>query len=138
MTNLNLQHWRLDVDAEGITWAVLDKAGESANSLSRAVMDELAVMLDELERQPPKALISSASRIASSSQRKPFTVSPVSSTTVPIPSGAGMAATKRPKAVSLKVHTSTSMALPSLTRTRPGFGGVVRVELPPGPGSSPP
>ena len=31
MSNLNLQHWRLDVDAEGITWAVLDKAGESAN-----------------------------------------------------------------------------------------------------------
>ena len=41
MTNLNLQHWCLDVDAEGITWAILDKAGESANSLSRAVMDEL-------------------------------------------------------------------------------------------------
>lgn len=57
MTNLNLQHWRLDTDAEGITWAILDKAGESANSLSRAVMDELGKMLDEFERKPPKALI---------------------------------------------------------------------------------
>ena len=57
MSNLNLQHWRLDVDAEGITWATLDKAGESANSLSRLVMDELGRVLDELDRQPPKALI---------------------------------------------------------------------------------
>ena len=57
MSNLNLQHWRLDVDAEGITWATLDKAGESANSLSRVVMDELGRVLDELDRQPPKALI---------------------------------------------------------------------------------
>jgi len=64
MSNLNLQHWRLDVDAEGITWAVLDKAGESANSLSRAVMDELALMLDEFERQPPKALIFSSGKSA--------------------------------------------------------------------------
>ena len=50
MSDLNLQHWRLDVDAEGITWATLDKAGESANSLSRAVMDELGRVLDELDR----------------------------------------------------------------------------------------
>ncbi|QLQ24715.1 MAG: enoyl-CoA hydratase/isomerase family protein [Dechloromonas sp.] len=57
MSDLNLQHWRLDVDAEGITWATLDKAGESANSLSRAVMDELGAVLDELDRRPPKALI---------------------------------------------------------------------------------
>ena len=28
---LNLQHWRVDTDAEGIAWATLDKAGESAN-----------------------------------------------------------------------------------------------------------
>ena len=42
MSNLNLQHWRLDVDAEGITWAVLDKAGESANSLSRAVIPSVS------------------------------------------------------------------------------------------------
>ncbi len=57
MSDLNLQHWRIDVDAEGITWATLDKAGESTNSLSRAVMDELGRVLDELDRQPPKALI---------------------------------------------------------------------------------
>ncbi|MBW7902204.1 MAG: enoyl-CoA hydratase/isomerase family protein [Rhodocyclaceae bacterium] len=55
--NLNLQNWRVAVDGEGIAWATLDKAGESANSLSRAVMDELGQLLDALDRQPPKALI---------------------------------------------------------------------------------
>ncbi|MBI2306976.1 MAG: enoyl-CoA hydratase/isomerase family protein [Rhodocyclales bacterium] len=54
---LNLQHWRVAVDGEGIAWATLDKAGESANSLSKAVMGELGQVLDALERQPPKALI---------------------------------------------------------------------------------
>jgi hypothetical protein len=34
------RHWRLEVDAQG-AWATLDKAGESTNSLSAAVMDEL-------------------------------------------------------------------------------------------------
>jgi len=57
MTNLNLQHWKLSTDAEGIAWAVLDKAGESANSLSSTVMTELGQLLDALDRQPPKALI---------------------------------------------------------------------------------
>ena len=57
MINLNLQHWRVDTDAEGIAWATLDKAGESANSLSRAVMNELAQVLDQFDRNPPKAVI---------------------------------------------------------------------------------
>ena len=57
MSNLNLQHWRLEVDAEGIAWATLDKAGEAANSLSRGVMDELAQLLDQLDVYPPKGLI---------------------------------------------------------------------------------
>ena len=57
MPNLNLQHWRLEVDADGIAWATLDKAGEAANSLSRGVMDELAQVLDQLDVYPPKGLI---------------------------------------------------------------------------------
>ncbi len=57
MMTLNLQHWRVDTDAEGIAWATLDKAGESANSLSRAVMSELAQVLDAFDRSPPKAAI---------------------------------------------------------------------------------
>ncbi len=57
MMTLNLQHWRVAVDGEGIAWATLDKAGESANSLSKAVMNELGQMLDALDRKPPKALV---------------------------------------------------------------------------------
>ncbi|UCV10056.1 3-hydroxyacyl-CoA dehydrogenase NAD-binding domain-containing protein [Dechloromonas denitrificans] len=55
--NLNLQHWRVERDAEGVATATLDKAGESANSLSVAVMAELAQILDGFDRQPPKGLI---------------------------------------------------------------------------------
>ena len=64
MSSMSLKHWRLEVDAEEITWAILDKAGESANSLSRAVLDELGLVLDELDRQPPKAVIFSSGKSA--------------------------------------------------------------------------
>jgi len=57
MMNLNLQHWRVERDAEGVATAILDKAGESANSLSVAVMAELAQILDGFDQQPPKGLI---------------------------------------------------------------------------------
>lgn len=55
--NLNLQHWHVAEESSGIVIATLDKAGESANSLSAAVMSELSGILDALERQVPKALI---------------------------------------------------------------------------------
>ncbi|RIX43608.1 MAG: crotonase [Rhodocyclales bacterium GT-UBC] len=55
--NLNLQHWRVNLDAEGVATAILDKAGESANSLSAAVLAELGLILDAFERQAPKGLI---------------------------------------------------------------------------------
>ncbi len=60
MSTNNYQHWALEVDADGLMWASLDKVGESnnsANSLSSAVMGELAQILDQLDAQPPKALI---------------------------------------------------------------------------------
>ena len=51
------QHWRIETDADGIAWATLDKLGETTNSLSVAVMDELAKILAQFESKPPKALI---------------------------------------------------------------------------------
>jgi 3-hydroxyacyl-CoA dehydrogenase/enoyl-CoA hydratase/3-hydroxybutyryl-CoA epimerase len=51
------QHWQLEVDAQGVAWATLNKAGESTNSLSSLVMDELSQLLDQLDRSPPKGLI---------------------------------------------------------------------------------
>ena len=59
-----MKHWQLITEESGIVLAVLDKAGESANSLSRAVLDELALLLDAFERQPPKALIFSSGKSA--------------------------------------------------------------------------
>ena len=52
-----LQHWKLERDADGIAWATLDVAGSSTNTLGSAVMAELAGLLDELDRQPPKGLV---------------------------------------------------------------------------------
>ena len=57
MNAINCQHWQLDIDPQGIAWATLDKAGESANSLSSDVMNELAQILDALDAKPPKGLV---------------------------------------------------------------------------------
>ena len=51
------QHWRLEVDADGIAWATFNKDGETANSLSAPVMRELGQILDRLEKCPPKGLV---------------------------------------------------------------------------------
>ncbi|MEO8738533.1 MAG: 3-hydroxyacyl-CoA dehydrogenase NAD-binding domain-containing protein [Casimicrobiaceae bacterium] len=51
------QHWRVEREADGLAWLVLDKAGSSTNTLSIAVMEELRQVLDELAAAPPKALV---------------------------------------------------------------------------------
>jgi 3-hydroxyacyl-CoA dehydrogenase/enoyl-CoA hydratase/3-hydroxybutyryl-CoA epimerase len=50
-------HWQIASDADGITWLTLDKQESSANSLSRAVMEELDALLTRIEAQLPRALI---------------------------------------------------------------------------------
>ncbi|MBU3695883.1 3-hydroxyacyl-CoA dehydrogenase NAD-binding domain-containing protein [Dechloromonas sp.] len=52
-----MKHWELSTEANGIAIAVLDKAGESANSLSSEVMAEFSQLLDQLDLYPPKGLI---------------------------------------------------------------------------------
>ena len=52
-----LRHWKLERDADGLAWATLDVADASTNTLGGAVMLELASLLDELDRQPPKGLV---------------------------------------------------------------------------------
>jgi 3-hydroxyacyl-CoA dehydrogenase/enoyl-CoA hydratase/3-hydroxybutyryl-CoA epimerase len=52
-----MKHWQLNKEAGGIVVATLDKAGEVANSLSAEVMAEFAVVLDQLELNPPSGLI---------------------------------------------------------------------------------
>ena len=57
MNTQTYQHWQLETDKEAVVWATLDKAGESTNSLSAAVMEELAQILDVFDKTPPKGLI---------------------------------------------------------------------------------
>ncbi|EKF20913.1 3-hydroxyacyl-CoA dehydrogenase NAD-binding domain-containing protein [Nitratireductor pacificus] len=50
-------HWRLARDAQDVAWLVLDRAGESANTLSEAVMAELDMLLGRIEAMKPKGLV---------------------------------------------------------------------------------
>ncbi|WP_301101256.1 3-hydroxyacyl-CoA dehydrogenase NAD-binding domain-containing protein [Propionivibrio sp.] len=64
MSTRAYQHWQLEIDAEGIASATFDKAGETANSLSSAVMDEFGRILDQLEESPPRGLIIRSGKLA--------------------------------------------------------------------------
>ena len=52
-----LKHWRLERDERGLAWLCVDKADSSANVLSRDVMAELDIALDELTQDPPDGLV---------------------------------------------------------------------------------
>jgi 3-hydroxyacyl-CoA dehydrogenase/enoyl-CoA hydratase/3-hydroxybutyryl-CoA epimerase len=51
------KHWQLQRDAEGIAWLTIDRAGETTNTLSREVLEELDRALDELQREVPSGLV---------------------------------------------------------------------------------
>ena len=51
------KHWRLEKDEESIVWLYADKANESANSLSREMLDELSTIVNDLERDIPRGLV---------------------------------------------------------------------------------
>lgn len=53
---LNGSAWTLERDADGIAWLTFDLPGSSANTLGRAVMQELDAKLGELEATPPRGL----------------------------------------------------------------------------------
>lgn len=50
-------NWRLRRDDDGIAWAILDAKGTSTNTLSEAVLTDLAKLLDAVEADLPKALV---------------------------------------------------------------------------------
>jgi len=45
----NLQDWRFAIDFEGIAWAVIDRKGESMNSLGRRPIEELGEIVKAVE-----------------------------------------------------------------------------------------
>lgn len=50
-------HWTLERDADGVAWLTIDRKDASANSLSRAVMEQLDEHIAALRNQLPKGLI---------------------------------------------------------------------------------
>ena len=54
---MNLQHWTLETDADGIAWLRIDKADSSANVLSTEVMTELNSVIESIAAVPPRGLV---------------------------------------------------------------------------------
>ncbi len=51
------KNWRVTRDADNLAWAVLDKAGSSANTISPDVLEELDAILTSLEQNRPAGLV---------------------------------------------------------------------------------
>ncbi len=52
-----LNHWRQEIDNDGIVWWCIDKADASANVLSEEVLRELVQMLEPMEQNPPRGIV---------------------------------------------------------------------------------
>jgi 3-hydroxyacyl-CoA dehydrogenase/enoyl-CoA hydratase/3-hydroxybutyryl-CoA epimerase len=61
---MSYTHWKLERETDGVAFAIIDVAGASANALGVAVMTELGQILDECEKNPPKALIFKSGKAA--------------------------------------------------------------------------
>ncbi|MEE9396561.1 MAG: 3-hydroxyacyl-CoA dehydrogenase NAD-binding domain-containing protein [Methylococcales bacterium] len=53
----NYKNWRLQTDAEGISWLFIDKANSTTNVLSSEVITELEQVLTDISNATPKGLI---------------------------------------------------------------------------------
>jgi 3-hydroxyacyl-CoA dehydrogenase / enoyl-CoA hydratase / 3-hydroxybutyryl-CoA epimerase len=51
------RHWSMKIDGERIAWLILDREGESANTLSRDVIEELSAMIAAADAARPKGLV---------------------------------------------------------------------------------
>ena len=51
LNEMGLKDWRLSIDGEGIAWATFDREGESANSLGRRPIEELAAIIQRVEAE---------------------------------------------------------------------------------------
>lgn len=53
----NFKHWHLNTDEQNIAWLHADKAGESTNSLSQEMLEELGYIIDQLEADRPAGVV---------------------------------------------------------------------------------
>ena len=51
------RHWHGERDAENVHWLTFDKTGSDVNTLSQDVLAAFGVVLDELDANPPAALV---------------------------------------------------------------------------------
>ena len=54
---MDLKHWTLETDSDGIAWLRIDKAESSANVLSSDVMMELDTVLGTLQAKTPRGFV---------------------------------------------------------------------------------
>ena len=54
---LRFSHWKAETDGGGIVVLTLDREGASVNALNRAVIDELAQIVERLSFDPPKGVV---------------------------------------------------------------------------------
>lgn len=55
--NAQSTHWQRHDDPQGITWLTLDQVGNRSNTLSRAVLEELAGLLEAVHTAPPRGVV---------------------------------------------------------------------------------
>ena len=53
---MNLQHWKLETDAENLAWLWFDRAGASTNTFSSEALRELGQVAEHLQGMPPRGL----------------------------------------------------------------------------------
>jgi 3-hydroxyacyl-CoA dehydrogenase/enoyl-CoA hydratase/3-hydroxybutyryl-CoA epimerase len=57
MTSTATPAWRVESDADGVTWLTFDTPGTSTNVLSSKTLEEFATHLKALEQSPPRGLV---------------------------------------------------------------------------------
>lgn len=62
---LELSHWQASMDGQGIMWAACDRAGESTNALSEAVLKELDTIVSHAEASTPVGLVITSAKTGS-------------------------------------------------------------------------
>src|SRR3990167_10461270 len=55
--NNEYQHWRMETDRDHVLWLFLDRAGAPLNTLSSEVFDEFSLLIADIIKQAPKAVI---------------------------------------------------------------------------------
>ena len=61
---LQPRHWKYEIDGDRVLTLLLDRAGESVNSLSREVLEELGSLIERIQIEPPRAVILRSAKAA--------------------------------------------------------------------------